>query len=341
MKRPLLLLLALWLSSACGQPETPAGDAAQPAAAGDEAATLAPGSLPGELPAVVARVNGEAIERWELENAARAAEADAGAPIPAEQRDEVMRTLLQQLVELHALAQEARVRNLSPSAEDVEAQLNDIRQGFTTEEELLESMAQDGTSLEQVRQDIARRLGVDMLLNLEIMPTISVADAEVRAFYDDNIEQFQETESVRTSHILIAVAPTATDEERQRALVKTEEILNRLRTGADFAAVARAESEDPGSAPQGGELGFVARGQMMPEFEAAAFGLEPGAISVPVGTQYGFHIIKAHERRGPRTAPFEEVAGQIEQFLRSQQGQARTGEFVQRLIATAMVEIYL
>jgi peptidyl-prolyl cis-trans isomerase C len=80
---------------------------------------------------------------------------------------------------------------------------------------------------------------------------------------------------------------------------------------------------------------------MVPPFEEAAFGLEPGAISAPVETQYGFHIIKVLERRGPRTTPFEEIGPQIEQFLQSQQGQARTAEFVQQLMTTAMVELFL
>lgn len=346
MKRPIWILLVLVLSSACGQQpavgeETSVSAADDAASAGPATPDGTPATAAAALPEVVASVNGEAVERWELENAVRAAEAGAGGPVPADRRDEIMRGLLDQLVQLHLLAQEARARNLLPSDADVDAQLAQIRQEFPTEEAFLAAMAEDGTSLAQVRQDVARRLSVDLLLDQEVRPALSVTADEVRAFYDENVERFQEGESVRASHILITVPENASDEERQQARVRTEEILNRLHAGADFATIAREESEDPGTAPQGGELGFFTRGQMVPPFEEAAFSLEPGAISAPVETPYGFHIIQVHERRGPRTTPFEEIRPQIEQFLQSQQGQARTDEFVQRLMANAKIDIHL
>lgn len=104
-------------------------------------------------------------------------------------------------------------------------------------------------------------------------------------------------ERVRASHILISVAQDAPEEQQQLALAKAISITQRIQAGEDFAELARQYSEDPGSASNGGDLGFFGRGMMVPEFEAAAFGLEVGQVTAePVRTQFGYHIIKVTDR---------------------------------------------
>jgi len=337
MRRANWCLLTLLLSIACGRtapaPET---DATEPASE-----SPAPAATTSALPDIVARVNGEPIERWELENAVRASELSASAPVPAERRGDLLRELLAQLVDLHLLGQEARARQIAPTDDEVAAQLDQIRQEFPSEDAFAQALSEDGTSLDRVERDVVRRLSVGKLLDMTVLPTISVTDADIRAYYDQNVERFNVGESVRASHILITVAPEAGDAERQRARVKADELLNKLRAGADFEALARAESQDPGSAPQGGDLGFFAKGQMVPAFEAAVFSLEPGAVSPVVETQYGFHIIRQTGRQPPRTAPYAEVRQQVEQLLQTQQAEVQTAELVRRLTASAVIEIYL
>lgn len=103
-------------------------------------------------------------------------------------------------------------------------------------------------------------------------------------------------EQVRARHILISVAEDASDADQQEALARAISITQRLRNGEDFAALAEQFSEDPGSAANGGDLGFFGRGRMVPEFEEAAFGLEIGEISDPVRSPFGYHIILVEER---------------------------------------------
>lgn len=104
-------------------------------------------------------------------------------------------------------------------------------------------------------------------------------------------------ERVQASHILISVAQDAPEEQQQLALAKAISITQRIQAGEDFAELARRYSEDPGSASNGGDLGFFGRGMMVPEFEAAAFGLEIGQVTAePVRTQFGYHIIKVTGR---------------------------------------------
>lgn len=147
--------------------------------------------------------------------------------------------------------------------------------------------------------------------------TAKVDDAAVQQYYAAHTGEF---ESVKASHILIRVKgapmpaaagkPELTDEQ---ALAKAQEIRKQLVAGADFAAIAKTESDDTGSAVKGGSLGEFHRGQMVPPFEQAAFALKPGEISEPVKTPFGYHIImvEAHTTR-----PLAEVKPEIEKKLR-------------------------
>lgn len=145
----------------------------------------------------------------------------------------------------------------------------------------------------------------------QVRAGITFEDAELQAYYDQNKESYRTGESVRASHILIPVAaqadPVAVETARARAAALVEE----LRNGADFSALARVNSADPGSAAQGGDVGFFSRGEMVPEFEQTAFGLEIGKISDPVRTQYGFHILKVTEKRDAGYKPLAEVRADV------------------------------
>jgi peptidyl-prolyl cis-trans isomerase C len=295
--------------------------------------------MPAQLPAVLARVNGEAIEKWEFDNAVKRVEARAGGPVPQEKRDQVLRSVLDQLVAYHLLAQESRARKLEVSEADVEAQMGQARQSFPTEDAFTRGLAAQGITVDQLRQQARTGLQVQKVIEAEVASKISVPDAEVSAFYQQNLDKFKQGDSVHASHILIGVPQGATPAQKAQARTKAQAALKQVRGGADFAVVARAQSQDPGSAPNGGDLGFFPQGQMTPTFEEAAFTLKPGTVSGVVETPFGFHIIKVHERRAARTAPFAEVGGQIKQFLEQGQRDAKLEQFVEQVKTKSKVEI--
>ena len=181
-------------------------------------------------------------------------------------------------------------------------------------------------------------LAVSKVIDAEVTSKLSVADADVSAFYEKNPDQFKEGEAVHASHILFAAPQTATPADKQKARAKADAALKAIRAGGDFAAIARAQSQDPGSAKNGGDLGFFPKGQMDPAFEAAAFSLKPGTVSGVVETSFGFHIIKVVERRAARTMPLAEVAGQIEQYLTQQQRETMLNAFIEQAKAKAKIE---
>jgi peptidyl-prolyl cis-trans isomerase D len=137
-----------------------------------------------------------------------------------------------------------------------------------------------------------------------------VSPEEMKAYYQDHEQEFTRSEQVRARHILIEVDEEASDEEVKKARQEIEEAATRLEQGADFAQLAREISEAP-SADQGGDLGWFGRNSMVEAFEEAAFALEPGEISDPVRTKFGFHLIQVSERREEGVEPFKQVEDDI------------------------------
>ncbi len=127
-----------------------------------------------------------------------------------------------------------------------------------------------------------------------------VSDADVEQEYNTfKTERYTEPEEVHARHILFTVPPDADDKQRDAVRARAAAVLERLKKGEDFAAVAKEVSEDKANKDKGGDLGFIRRGHAEEAFENAAFGLQPGELSAVVETRYGFHIIKVDERKAP------------------------------------------
>ncbi len=146
---------------------------------------------------------------------------------------------------------------------------------------------------------------------------IQLPEADLLRAYNANKDHFRLPERVHVRHILLTTAgKPAADVPKIQA--KAEDILKQLKAGADFAELAKKDSEDPGSAANGGDLNWIQHGQTVPEFDHAAFSLKPGELSGVIKTQYGFHIIQVLAKEEARLKPFEEVKDQIEIQLRQQ-----------------------
>ncbi len=149
----------------------------------------------------------------------------------------------------------------------------------------------------------------------DIAAEVAVDDSALREYYEENRERYATDEERRLRHILIAIGA---DTDEQAAAEKAAELSDRLTTGDDFTALAREFSDDPGSAPDGGELGWAGRGVYVSAFEDAAFSLQKGEISAPVKTEFGYHLIQLQEIRPGSELPFEEVRAEILDLLQRQ-----------------------
>jgi peptidyl-prolyl cis-trans isomerase D len=139
-----------------------------------------------------------------------------------------------------------------------------------------------------------------------------VSDAEIEKYYTEHASEYERPPQVRAAHVLVRVPETGGSEGEDKARAKVVDVIKRARGGEDFAKLAREMSEDPGSKANGGDLGLVRKGEMVPQFEQAAFALKAGEISTePVRTPFGFHAIKVSEVQPGGKVPLKEVAAQI------------------------------
>ena len=353
------ICLFLLTAAACSRTE-PASEQPPAASGADEPAARPPapspmgdpmpsGALPGssvtpvvgELPAVVAQVNGEQISKADFEDAVRTLEARAGGPVPSNQRDQIYRRVLDELIAYRLLLQETRSRNIAVNDAEVTAHFESLTKQAGSEDALKAMLARQNLTLDQARAKMKSELSVNKLLESEVVSKVSVKESDVAAFYKQNPSEFQVPPQVRASHILISVPRTADADTRKAAREKAAGILTRARAGEDFAALAKEFSQDPGSAANGGDLDFFKQGDMVGPFNDTAFALEPGAISDLVETDFGFHIIKVFEKRPARSVTLQEARPSIEQYLQNRSRQQHVQQFVQSLRSKSKVDVFI
>ena len=320
---------------------TPANASTQAGAPAEQTPTAAPKPVPAQLPDIVARVNGEAVTKADFDRAVAALEGRAGSPVPAEQRDRILRSVLDQIVSYKLLVQEAQTRKVAPSEDEVTARLQQIQSQFPSEEAFKNMLTARNTTLDQLRSDARQDIAVQTLIDAEIAPRIPVKPEQLTDFYANNPDQFKQPERVHASHILIGVPRGADAAAKAQAHAKAEQILNDVKAGKDFAALAKEHSQDPGSAVNGGDLGFFQPGQMVGPFNDAAFSLAPGSVSNIVETEFGFHIIKVTEKQAARTVPLDEIKPRLEQFLLQRNRQEQTDAFIKALRSKGTIELLI
>lgn len=154
-----------------------------------------------------------------------------------------------------------------------------------------------------------------------------ISEAEIKSWYESHLDQYQEKEQRRASHILIGVKAGASDAEKAKAREKAQSVLNQIhKSPASFGELAKKNSDDPGSAAKGGDLGYFSRGMMVKAFENTAFGLKAGETSGLVESEFGFHIIRVTDIKPAKGRTLEQVRGEIERELKKQHAGGKFAE---------------
>jgi len=197
-----------------------------------------------------------------------------------------------------------------------------------SDEEIADYYAQNAQNYMQ-----PERVKVDFLeLNIEdLAKNVAVDEAAMRERYEARKMNYTAPEQRKASHILIKLAKDASDEQVAAAQKKAEAILARIRGGEDFAALAKAESDDPGSANQGGDLGFFGKGMMDAAFEQTAFALKKGEVSEPIRSSFGIHIIKVTDIQGGEVKSFDQVKAELKKELQMEQAEQRYYDMAEQL----------
>lgn len=209
---------------------------------------------------------------------------------------------LDNMITQELIDQAADDANVTVTEADVDKEIENLKKSFGSEDEFNQALAQYGMTIESLRQDAEVQVKIRKILE----PQAKVTEDDIKKFYDENKESLSTPEQIRASHILVATKEEA------------EAILKQLKEGADFAALAKEKSTDPGSKDNGGDLNFFSKGSMEPAFEEAAFALKKDELSDIVQTSYGYHIIKKTDEKPAVTPTLEEKKEDIKYQLVTQ-----------------------
>lgn len=282
---------------------------------------------PGEDPDVVATVNGEVIGRKDFERLlTREAQAMEGvAPRSPEQIEPYKLTLLDTLIEHALLLQAARTENVSVTPEEVDRRVLALSSEYPagTFDEALE---QSGTTRSALTRSTREQLTIEKLLAQDVFARVAVTEEQIRRYFDEHADEFQEPEQVHALQIVV------------KGLDEAKRIQQQLWQGKKFGDLARRYSLSP-DAKVGGDLGFFARGQMPAAFDEVVFKLSPGGTSEVVSTEYGFHLFRVVEKKPARKKELAEVRAVIEAKLVGELRAEAQKAYVAALRAKADVKV--
>ncbi|MCL5096332.1 MAG: peptidylprolyl isomerase [Candidatus Omnitrophica bacterium] len=296
---------------------------------------------------VVARGKGFEIKRSQVDEAFttyRASVAAQGQAVPESRRAELEDQVLQRLINCQLLNGRATSSDKALAKETADKTFDEYRKRMPSEEAFKRQLLSLGMTVEQFRKRIFEESTFKAVIDRELKAKVTISDAQALKFYDENPSRFELPDRIVASHILfLTIDPMTRQElpEKQKEEKKAlaEKILARAKAGEDFAKLAREFSEDPSSRDQGGDLPPFSHGRMVPEFENAAAALATNQISGIVTTQFGYHIIKVHEKLPARKVPFSEVKADITEYLAVQAAQNQLPDFLKKLRASADVQI--
>lgn len=288
---------------------------------------------------VMARVNGTIIYRKDVKDVVQGILMMQDKQPDAASVSKLADEALDSLIGLELLYQESEARGIHVSDADVDAEIQRSKSQFPDARTFQAALKERGMTEKQLRSDTRKTMAVNRFLESTVWKNVTVSPEQVKSFYESNKDDFQHPAQVRVSHILIRVPEGASTADRAAAKKRATALLDQLKSGADFAALAHKQSDDAGSAPQGGDIGFIGKGEMEEVFEKQVFALAPGQLSDVVSTPYGFDIIKVTDRRAAGSTPLPEVQERIRSVLEKYERQKRQADFVAQLRQKAKVEL--
>ncbi|MFH1784678.1 MAG: peptidylprolyl isomerase [bacterium] len=259
----------------------------------------------------VAIVNGEIITAKEFKKLSGPVIEQYEKVLEGEDKDERLKALkkdlLNQLIEERLLIQEAKNKDVRATDIDIDDGIEEIKKNFDSDEEFKAELKKQDLSEKQFREKIKESLLVRKLIEKEVEGKIQPpSDEKVKKYYDEHEKEFERPYQIRVRHILIRVDKSADLKEQSRALNSIRDIQRQLKGGADFEALAKKFSEDPGSKDKGGDVGFFGKGMMVKEFEEIAFKMKKGETSDVVKTDFGYHIIRFEESQPSKQLVLED-----------------------------------
>ena len=241
---------------------------------------------------IVAVVNDEIVTQTEVSSRLHSLLASGNQPPPDVPQDKLASVVLERLIEQKLVLQEGRKLGIKISDEDVNRKLTEIKEKIGSDEAFETWLERQQLSMADLKKMLEDQLLAQRTIDQKVRSTISVSPQEVAAEVT-SMPPPTTPDQVRVAHILIRVGASRTEEQ---ARARLQEVQLKLAEGVPFADVARQYSDDP-QAQQGGDLGWVTQGQLLPELDQAVFALKPGDVSQGIQTRLGFHVVQAVDKK--------------------------------------------
>ncbi len=291
---------------------------------------------------VVAVVNNDVVTQSELDDLIRPVFEQYRTVYQgqefAEKMTEARRKLLNQLIEDKLVYQEAQEKGVVVSEGEIDGRIIDFKKRFKNPQDFQRILSAQGMSLKKLREKYRQQIAVRKLNYFEVRNKVLVSPKEVREYYEENEGFFVRDEQVRISGITIRKAKEFRDKVDEDAKFKAEQILSNIQNGADFGKVAEAQSEDY-QASNGGDMGFVGRGELAPTIDEVIFALKPQQLSQVIETEVGYHIFRVEERSEKEKKTLEDVRKDIRGILYRKKAGERFDEWLKELKAKAYISI--
>ncbi|MBU0759579.1 MAG: peptidylprolyl isomerase [Candidatus Omnitrophica bacterium] len=252
-----------------------------------------------------------------------------------EKMEEAKRDILKQMIEDKLILSRAKELNIKVRDEEVKEKLLYIKSGFPSEEAFNDTLRTQGITMADLKNRYKDQILMKKVVDFEVRSRVNVLPSEITEYYEKHREDFKMNDKRKVRHILIKAE---NDVSYELAKVEIEGIYDRLKEGQDFTALATQYSQGPNK-EQGGDMGYVQKGEMLPELEKAIFNLGPGEISTPIKSKIGYHIFKVEDVTYSGYMSLEGAQRDIKVLLFQQKMREKLDEWLVELRSKAYINI--
>ena len=298
---------------------------------------LAPAARANTVNRIAAFVNDEVITEADVESHVSSL-LEQPEELPKDLTPEQVRqAVLQRLIQQRLMLQEAKKLGIPVTMDEIARRFEEVRERAGSEEEFQRVLAESHLTREQLKEQMRDQMLIQRLIDLKVRSLISVSPHEVSEVVSAHPELSKPGDRIRALHILIRVNESRSADKAQALIGDLRRSLDR---GADFMKLAQRYSEDP-HRDEGGDLGWVAQGELLPELDAALFSLQPGECSAPIQTQLGFHLLEAVERKTSESLSVTEANHAVYERIYQQKFQEIFTRWMQDLTHHAYIDVPL
>ena len=291
---------------------------------------------------IVAVVNDEPITQSELDALLMPIYAQYRSAYSGEEFmtkiNDARTNLLNQLIEDKLVTQEAKRLEVKVTEDEIEVQINEIKRKFPSEEEFNTFLKAQRITVDKLYKRYEEQIAIRKLHQYEVRQKVVVSPLEIEAYYSDHIGNFTEEEKLKVKTIMIKKKKDQDQKGNDEDREEIEKIVNTIQNGASFAELAKQYSQGM-NAEEGGALGFIERGEMIPEFDTVLFKLTVGEISPVLETDIGYHVFLVEAKQEREVRPLSEIKDEIHNIIFKTKAKERFEKWMQELKQNAYISI--